>query len=69
MGRLDLVAAVMLLLTGTFNLVEGLAALRNDEAFVATDEGHLAFDLTTWGWIHLLFGATRRTCRRTVRCA
>lgn len=47
----------MLILAGTFNLVEGLVALFNDQYYVPTRQGLLVFDITGWGWIHLIIGA------------
>jgi hypothetical protein len=52
-------AAVMLLVIGAFNAIDGLTALLKDEVFVTTNNRLLVFDLTTWGWITLLFGATQ----------
>jgi hypothetical protein len=49
-------AGTMLVLLGTFNIIEGLVALFNDQFYVPTRQGLLVFDLTTWGWIHLLVG-------------
>ena len=49
-------AACMLLLIGAFQIVDGLAAIIDDQFFVVSN--HYAFDLdvTAWGWIHLLLG-------------
>jgi len=49
-------AGTMLLLVGSFNLIEGLVALFNDQYYVPTRQGLLMFDLTGWGWIHLIMG-------------
>jgi hypothetical protein len=50
-------AAIVMVLTGVFNAVEGLVALLN-RAFYATNGDQLiVFDLTAWGWVHLLLGA------------
>jgi len=49
-------AAIMLLMVGAFNALDGLVALLKDEVFVTTPAGLLVFDLTTWGWINLLLG-------------
>jgi hypothetical protein len=46
----------MMILLGTFNFIEGLVALFNDEYYVATPQGLLLFDITAWGWIHLVVG-------------
>ena len=39
-----------------FQIFEGLAAVLEDEVFVATRDYVFKFDLTTWGWIHLVLG-------------
>ncbi|HEV7648677.1 MAG TPA: hypothetical protein VGP26_10985 [Actinophytocola sp.] len=46
----------MMILLGTFNIIEGLVALFNDQYFVATQQGVLVFDITGWGWVHLIIG-------------
>jgi hypothetical protein len=50
-------AGLVLVLVGTINAIEGLAAIVEDDVFVTTGQGGLlVFDLTTWGWVHLLLG-------------
>lgn len=50
-------AAIMLIMVGVFNIIDGLAALFKDDYYVITRSGQLlAFNFTTWGWIHLLLG-------------
>ena len=50
-------AAVFMMVTGAMNAIQGLAALIRDDAYWVTLGGTvLAFDITTWGWIHLIFG-------------
>lgn len=49
-------AAVMLIMIGVFQVIQGLVALLNDTFFVAGEEYVFSFDLTAWGWIHLLLG-------------
>jgi hypothetical protein len=46
----------MMILAGSFNLVEGLVALFNDEYYLPTAEGLLVLDLTGWGWLNLIMG-------------
>jgi hypothetical protein len=53
---LILFAAVMMILVGIFQGVAGLAALVNDNFYLATREYLFRFDITTWGWIHLILG-------------
>lgn len=50
-------AAVFMVTIGALNAIQGLAALFRDEAYWVTLGGAVvAFDITTWGWIHLIFG-------------
>ena len=51
-----LFAAVMMILIGIFQGITGLVALLNDNFYLATREYLFQFDLTTWGWIHLILG-------------
>jgi hypothetical protein len=55
-GGWSVFASVMLLLIGTFQAMAGFAAILDDEIFVATPDYVYAFDVTTWGWIHLFGG-------------
>lgn len=49
-------ASFMLLLTGVFQVIMGFTALLNDKFYVVGAHTLVAFDITTWGWIHLLLG-------------
>ena len=49
-------AGVMMLIVGIFQALDGIAALVNDKVYVTTPNYIYAFDLTGWGWIHLLLG-------------
>src|SRR5687768_13499582 len=47
-------AATMVLVVGVFNVIYGLAAIIEDDYFVADE---LLFgNLSLWGWIHLIIG-------------
>jgi hypothetical protein len=50
-------AAVLLVIAGTIQVLQGIAALANDEFFVATRSYTYDIDLTAWGWFHLVIGA------------
>ena len=50
-------AGVMLFILGSLNAFWGLAAILNDEIVVVGGHGSLIFDITTWGWVHLLLGS------------
>ncbi len=49
-------AAIMMIMIGVFHAIAGLAALVDDTFYVATPNYLLEFDVTTWGWIHLIVG-------------
>jgi hypothetical protein len=50
-------ASILMVMIGALNVIQGLAALFRDEAYWVTLNGAvLTFDVTTWGWIHLLLG-------------
>jgi hypothetical protein len=49
-------AAVLMILGGVFHAVQGLVALVNDDFYVFGQEYVFEFDVTAWGWIHLLAG-------------
>jgi hypothetical protein len=51
-----LFAAVMMLLTGTFQVLAGLVAIFENEFYVSTRNYLFQFDATSWGWIHLIVG-------------
>ena len=52
---LVLFAGVLLLVSGFWNLIYGIAAIANSHVFVAN--AHYVFgNLRTWGWITLIFG-------------
>jgi hypothetical protein len=51
-----LFAAIMMIMTGFFQLLAGLVAIFENEFYVATREYLFQLDATTWGWIHVLVG-------------
>jgi hypothetical protein len=57
MSGMSAFAGVMLIIAGVFNAVEGLVALFRNQVYVAGPVYVFAFDLTAWGWTHLIVGA------------
>ncbi|GAA0468839.1 membrane protein [Paractinoplanes deccanensis] len=48
---------LILILSGGFQVIEGLTALLRDEVLLVTSEALLIeLSYTTWGWIHLVIG-------------
>ena len=51
-----LFAAIMMLMAGSFQALQGLVGILENEFYVATPNYLFEFDATTWGWINLLIG-------------
>jgi hypothetical protein len=51
-----LFAAIMMIMAGVFQAIQGLVGIFENEFYVATRNYLFQFDATTWGWIHLLIG-------------
>ena len=50
-------AGIMMVLLGTFHIIDGLIALFQDEYFLVTQSGlAVTADYTAWGWTHLIGG-------------
>jgi hypothetical protein len=49
-------AGVMLLAIAVIQVLQGIAAVANDEVFVKGINYVYKFDVTTWGWIHIVLG-------------
>jgi hypothetical protein len=49
-------AAITMIMAGIFWAISGLVALFNDEFYVVTQRWIFEFDISTWGWIHLILG-------------
>jgi hypothetical protein len=51
-----LFAAIMMIMVGIWQALQGLIAIFENEFYVATRNYLFEFDATAWGWIHLLIG-------------
>jgi hypothetical protein len=49
-------AGILMVMAGSFQFIEGLVAVANDTFFVVGEEYVFEFDVTTWGWIHMILG-------------
>ncbi len=49
-------AGCMMAIVGGVDFFQGLIGLVEDEYFVVTRSGYVVFDLTTWGWVMLIWG-------------
>ncbi|MFF3411020.1 hypothetical protein ACFYW8_33390 [Streptomyces sp. NPDC002742] len=55
-GGLVTFAAVMLFIAGFLAIFRGIMGIADDDVFVTTPNYVFKFDLTSWGWIHLILG-------------
>ena len=53
---LILFAAIMMIMVGVFQALQGIIAIFENEFYVTTRNYIFQFDATTWGWIHLVIG-------------
>lgn len=49
-------AGVLMIFGGAMAIFEGIAAIAKDDVFVTTRNYIFQWDLTGWGWIHLILG-------------
>ncbi len=49
-------ASVLLMVTGVFNLLDGIAAVARSHVFIANAH-YVVGDLRAWGWVALILGA------------
>jgi len=70
-------AGAMMVMLGSFHVIEGLVAVFKDEVFLVGKSGLVInVDYTTWGWVHIIGGLviagagialfTRRIWARTI---
>ena len=50
-------AAIMMVIAGGFDILQGLAAIIKQHYFVVTSDYVFKFNVSTWGWINLILGA------------
>ena len=49
-------AGSMMILAGSWQAIQGLSAILKDDVFLPVHDYVFKFDLTAWGWIHLVVG-------------
>ncbi|MFC4377824.1 hypothetical protein ACFO5K_27475 [Nocardia halotolerans] len=50
-------AGILLAVVGALQILQGISAVANDDLIVVGPEYAYQFDLTTWGWWHIVLGA------------
>lgn len=56
MAGFAIFAGFLMILSGTFQIIQGLAAAFNGDFYVVAPNYIYSFDVTTWGWIHVIIG-------------
>ncbi|MFD8209974.1 hypothetical protein ACFV2S_26675 [Streptomyces sp. NPDC059695] len=51
-----LFAGVLMLVTGFMDVFQGIAGIAEDDIYTRVGDYVFKFNLTTWGWIHLILG-------------
>ena len=49
-------AGIVLILAGIFHVIDGIVGLFNNDFYVKTDNWVFKFNVTSWGWIHIILG-------------
>ncbi|WP_067451948.1 DUF7144 family membrane protein [Actinomadura macra] len=49
-------AGCVMILAGTFGALLGIAAISNDDLYVVRGDYIFKWDVSTWGWAHLILG-------------
>ncbi|KUN85408.1 DUF7144 family membrane protein [Streptomyces griseoruber] len=50
-------AAVTLMIAGVLDIFRGIMGIAEDDIFITTRSYVFRFDVTGWGWVHLILGA------------
>lgn len=49
-------AGIVLLVDGILAIVKGIAGIASDDVYTRINNYTFKFDITSWGWIHLILG-------------
>jgi len=49
-------AGVVLIVAGIFQVIQGIVGLANNDFYVVSQKWVFQLNVTTWGWVHILFG-------------
>ncbi|WP_084513339.1 DUF7144 family membrane protein [Nocardia mikamii] len=52
----SLAAAALLAVTGVVSILQGVSAIAKDDVYVSGPDYIYKFDISGWGWIHLILG-------------
>ncbi|HEU5036447.1 MAG TPA: hypothetical protein VFT70_05545 [Nocardioides sp.] len=49
-------AGVLLIVTALLDILQGMSAIANDDLYAKGSDYLYKFDMTAWGWVHLVLG-------------
>lgn len=49
-------AGVLMLVEGVLGILKGIVGIANDDVYARVGDYTFKFDITAWGWIHLILG-------------
>ncbi|MFD5141749.1 hypothetical protein [Streptomyces sp. NPDC058401] len=49
-------AGVLMLVEGVLGILKGIVGIANDDVYASVGDYTFKFDVTAWGWIHLILG-------------
>lgn len=55
-GGVVVFASILMMLTGLLQVMQGIGAIADDTFYVLRGNYAYDFNVTTWGWIHLIVG-------------
>jgi hypothetical protein len=50
-------AGVLLIVTASMDILQGVSAIANDDLYSQGSDYLYKFDMTVWGWVHVVLGA------------
>jgi hypothetical protein len=57
-----LFAAIVMMLIGAFDVLQGIAAIFSDGFYGVTEDELVVLDFTAWGWVTLIWGVVLLVC-------
>lgn len=53
---LAVLGGILMIIAGAYEVIQGIAALAHDKHLIVVPEYVFAFDISAWGWVHLVLG-------------
>lgn len=53
---LAVLGGILMIIAGAYEAIQGIAALAHDKHLIVLPQYVFAFDISAWGWVHLVLG-------------